>query len=232
MIEFITSCIVILSFITMYLSFRAGKANAFDKMVNVGIAVISFHGFFVLMCELFFPLQRYIDAVAPFGLLYGPLCYFSFYALSGKLPGRKRLLLHLIPVIVGLGFYLMILGSPTFRAAYYLLILRWLYVFVEISMISYTGLLLFYNGGDERERTQEGKKMVFTVLVIVFIVALMFVALSYSGRLSRREASAVLPRMIIYFAMFTVMVFAFRYQVVRLSSYAIHRNIKTKKEKG
>lgn len=200
----------------MYLSFHAGKANAFDKMVNVGIAVVLFHGIFVLIGELFFPLQRYIDAAAPFGLLYGPLCYFSFYSLSGKLPDKNRVFLHLMPVIVGLGFYLMILWSSSFREAYYLLILRWLYVFVEISMIGYTGLLLFYNGGDERERTQEGKKMMITVLVLVFMVAIMFIALSYSGRLSKREASSLLPRMIIYFAMFTVMVFAFRYQVIRI----------------
>lgn len=216
MIEFITSCIIVLSLITMYLSFHAGKANAFDKMVNVGIAVILFHAIFVLICELFFPLQRYIDAAAPFGLLYGPLCYFSFYTFSGRLPDRNRVLLHLTPVIVGIGFYLMILWSSSFRDAYYLLILRWLYIFVEISMISYTGVLLFYNGGDERERTQEGKKMVITVLVLVFMVALMFIALSYSGNLSKRKVSSFLPRMIIYFAMFMVMVFAFRYQVVRI----------------
>lgn len=216
MIEFITSCIIVLSLVTMYLSFHAGKANAFDKMVNVGIAVILFHGIFVLICELFFPLQRYIDAAAPFGLLYGPLCYFSFYTLSGKLPDKNRVFLHLIPVVVGIGFYLMILWSSSFRDAYYLLILRWLYIFVEISMISYTGLLLFYNGGDERERTQEGKKMVITVLVLVFMIAVMFIALTYASNLSKRKVSWLLPRMIIYFAMFTVTVFAFRYQVVRM----------------
>lgn len=216
MIEFITSCIIVLSLITMYLSFHARKANAFDQMVNVGIAVILFHAIFVLICELFFPLQRYIDAAAPFGLLYGPLCYFSFYTFSGRLPDRNRVFLHLTPVIVGIGFYLMILWSSSFRDAYYLLILRWLYVFVEISMISYTGVLLFYKGGDERERTQEGKKMVITVLVLVFMVALMFIALSYSGNLSKRKVSSFLPRMIIYFAMFMVMAFAFRYQVVRI----------------
>ncbi|WP_124585463.1 hypothetical protein [Pedobacter sp. KBW06] len=216
MIEFITSCIIVLSLITMYLSFHAGKANAFDKMVNVGIAVILFHGIFVLICELFFPLQRYIDAAAPFGLLYGPLCYFSFYALSGKLPDRNRLFLHLMPVIVGIGFYLMILWSSSFRDAYYLLIIRVLYICVEISMISYTGLLLFYNGGDEKERTQEGKKMLITVLVLVFMVAVMFITLSYASNLSKRKVSWLLPRMIIYFAMFTVMIFAFRYQAARI----------------
>lgn len=200
----------------MYLSFHAGKANAFDKMVNVGIAVILFHGIFVLICELFFPLQRYIDAAAPFGLLYGPLCYFSFYALSGKLPDGNRLFLHLMPVIVGIGFYLMILWSSSFRDAYYLLIIRVLYICVEISMISYTGLLLFYNGGDEKERTQEGKKMLITVLVLVFMVAVMFITLSYASNLSKRKVSWLLPRMIIYFAMFTVMVFAFRYQAARI----------------
>ncbi|RQO67551.1 hypothetical protein DBR43_23780 [Pedobacter sp. KBW06] len=200
----------------MYLSFHAGKANAFDKMVNVGIAVILFHGIFVLICELFFPLQRYIDAAAPFGLLYGPLCYFSFYALSGKLPDRNRLFLHLMPVIVGIGFYLMILWSSSFRDAYYLLIIRVLYICVEISMISYTGLLLFYNGGDEKERTQEGKKMLITVLVLVFMVAVMFITLSYASNLSKRKVSWLLPRMIIYFAMFTVMIFAFRYQAARI----------------
>ena len=83
-------------------------------------------------------------------------------------------------------------------------------------MISYTGLLLFYNGGDEKERTQEGKKMVITVLVLVFMVAVMFIALSYSSNLYKKKVSWLLPRMIIYFAMFTVLVFAFRYQVIRI----------------
>lgn len=216
MIEAIICCIIVLSLTTMYLSFHAGEAGSSDQMINIGVGVILFHAVFVLMCELFFPLQPYVDIGAPFGLLYGPLCYFSFYALSGKLPGRNRVILHLIPPGIGLVFYLMILFSPSFRVAYCILVLQWLYIFIGISMISYSGLLLFYNDRDEKQYAHEGKKMVFSVLLLVFIVALLFITLSYSGALPRGEVSAFLTRMIVYFVMFIVLIFAFRYQVSRI----------------
>ncbi|SHH04980.1 helix-turn-helix domain-containing protein [Pedobacter caeni] len=216
MIEAIVCCIIVLSLTTMYLSFHAGEAGPSDQMINVGVAVIFFHAVFVLMCELFFSLKPYVDIGAPFGLLYGPLCYFSFYALSGKLPGRTRVVLHLIPVGIGLVVYLMLLLLPAFRTAYCLQILRWLYIFVGISMISYSGLLLFYNDRDDKQYAHEGKKVVFSVLLLVFIVALLFITLSYSGALPRGEVSAFLTRMIVYFVMLVVVIFAFRYQVDRI----------------
>ncbi|SDM85652.1 hypothetical protein SAMN05421820_105217 [Pedobacter steynii] len=83
-------------------------------------------------------------------------------------------------------------------------------------MMGCTGLLLFCNGVDEKEHSREGKTMVSAVFILVFIVALLIGVLMYSGAISRKEASAVLPRMVIYFTMLTVMVFVFRYQVNRM----------------
>jgi hypothetical protein len=216
LIKSITCCIIVLSSITLYLSSCIGKPGAFDRMINIGSIVILFHGAFVLLCEVCFPLEPYIDAAAPFGLIYGPLCFLSFYAISGKMPKRSSAFLHFVPAIIGLILYFLLLLLPSFRAAYLEFILHWLYIFIAISMMGYTGLLLFYNGVDEKERAQEGKTMVFSVFILVFIVALLIGILIYSGAISRKEAGTVLPRMVVYFTMLTVMVFVFRYQVNRM----------------
>lgn len=216
MIESVVCCMIILSITTLYLSYRGGINSSFDKTLNVAMMVILIHSIQVLICEVVFPTKPYIDFAAPFGLLYGPLCYFSFLTVSGKELNRNKVLIHLLPFMIGLFFYLLILTSPAFRMHCLKTVIHILYIVMGISMMGYTGLVLFYNGVDEKNKVSAGKNMVLNMILLVFVVALLLFILIYTGTFSKKETSAVLVRMMLYIVMLISVISTFRYHVNRI----------------
>lgn len=216
MIESIICCILVLSLANFYLSYYVGIKTVFDRVYNIALLVIFIHAIHVLVCELVFPLQQYIEYMAPFGLIYGPLCYFLFYTVSLKVLSKQRVLLHIAPFLFWLLIYLLIIASKTFHLKYFTIADKWLYICIPVSLIGYTGVLLLYKNTEDKKIIREGKKLVLLILLLVFVVGILITSTTYAGIVSGKEVDVVPIRIILYLVMFTIIALAFRYNASRI----------------
>src|SRR5690606_13851127 len=113
---FVLTCVLILAFISLYLSFSISNKDPFNRVTQFFLIYIIIHVSHAFLVRLAPSEYAYIDRAAPFDLLYGPILYYAHLTAKGYSLSKKTILRHATPFIIALPFYVAFLASSSFRA--------------------------------------------------------------------------------------------------------------------
>lgn len=218
MLSYVLVTITLLTVISLYLNLKAGLQNIFDKVLVCFLGYALFHVIYTSIAITLFSHYTFVDRAAPFGFGYGPLLYFAFMASGGdEKPFRtkKLMLLHAIPFLLFLTFYIALLALPSFRDSYLKTYFRTIAFSQPLSMITYAFWCLLYKGVYPEGTFREAKRLIGLVSILLVCIAVFYFILGYNRVIQRQFARSHLPLLIIYSTLLAAVAFAFRYTVKR-----------------
>lgn len=199
MLKVILLLIVFFASITFIISRSIKEKSQLHATLDAVLFAIAFHATYAFLARHFFSHNRYIDTLAPFGLMYGPLLYFTILAIQNKL--RKRLVLtHLLPFILYFISYFFIVFSKDISIAIRYPMGISLYTLIPCSMVAYAvwALTAGFSG-----TTREGAAYRFfrSLGLWLITVALVLVSILFSKTLTGQAIKVMIPGLILYSAM-------------------------------
>lgn len=216
MLSYVLISIFLLTIISLYLNFQAGIQNTFDKILVCFLSYALFHVIYTSIAVNIFSDYTFVDRAAPFGFGYGPLLYFAFMASGGEekpFASRKRMLLHAIPFLIFVTFYIILLVSPSLRESYLKTYFRGIAFLQPLSMITYAFWCLLYKGVHPEGTFREAKRLIGLVSILLVAIAVFYFILAYNRVVQRHLVRSSLPLLIIYATLLAAVLFAFRYTV-------------------
>lgn len=212
------TCILIMAGVSLYISLYMGNKTQFDKVVQVLLFYVIIHVLHAFIVRLLPQEYMYIDKAAPFGLLYGPLVYYAYLA-SGKALNRKTILIHAIPFIIAVPFYVFFLVSSSFRTHmiyYYSL----LYGPMAISWVFYS-VYIGYKGTVRLESGNFERRTFSSVIAIILFIVAVFMALVVSTRpFENIHTEVISDALILYIGLLAVIFYIFLFTVQHLKEKA------------
>lgn len=199
MLKVILLLIVFFSAITLVVSRNIRNKSQLHRVLDVSLYAISFHASFAFLARHFFAHDKYIDTLAPFGLMYGPLLFFTILAIQNKL--RKRVVVkHLIPFFLYFILYFLIVFSKDISKAIRYPMGVSLYILIPCSMVAYAiwALTVGFTG-----TTREGTAYRFfrSLGLWLISVALVLVSILFSKTFTGQTIKVIIPGLILYLAM-------------------------------
>lgn len=215
MLKFILILIVFFVLVTLFTSRQLpGKQRYFDRVLDVDLIAIGIHAVFAFTARTFFSYDKYIDTLAPFGLMYGPLLYFTLKSAAIKL-NRRAIALHLTPFVLYFILYFLLLASITFRNNYRALVGLSLYTLIPISMISYSLWALFV--GYKQIKSEKSTYVVFRSMGLwLLLIALLMISIMFSKTLTGEPINVSVPGLIIYGSMLFCVARIFGYKLAQI----------------
>lgn len=218
MLSYVLISIVLLTMISLYLNFQPGLQSIFDKILVCFLGYALFHVLYTSIAVNLFSHYTFVDRAAPFGFGYGPLLYFAFMASGGEekpFKSKKGMLLHAIPFLIFVLFYITLLVSPSFRESHLKTYFRISSFLQPLSMITYAFWCLLYKGIHPEGTFREAKRLIGLVSVLLVAIAIFYFILAYNRMVQHHFVRSNIPLLIIYSTLLTAVVFAFRYTVKR-----------------
>lgn len=218
MLSYVLVSIVLLTMISLYLNFQAGLHSIFDKILVCFLGYAFFHVVYTSIAVNLFSHYTFVDRAAPFGFGYGPMLYFAFMASGGEekpFKSKRRMLLHAIPFLIFVTFYITLLASPSFREFHLKTYFRCIAFLQPLSMITYAFWCLLYKGIHPKGTFREAKRLIGLVSILLVAIAVFYFILAYNRVIQRHFVHSNIPLLIIYSTLLTAVVFAFRYTVKR-----------------
>lgn len=115
-----TIILLIVGVLTLYMRLRINSEIAIDRLLTLATIIIIFHGIHFHIIFRYFTFSPYLEALAPYRLLYAPLIYFS--TQLAQIPAihitKKHLKIHLLPIIIFTVSYLIFSLSEELRVNY------------------------------------------------------------------------------------------------------------------
>lgn len=138
--------IILLLLAAVHLFHNIPNKSKTDKIFGIIIIANLVHNLFYLPVSLIGGANyKYIDDVAPFSLLYGPLLLTYYKSFIGKAIKKKFVVLHSVPIVLAWIAYFVFVFNQTFRETYYVSFYKFIFVFIGISVLSYNIYILFFS---------------------------------------------------------------------------------------
>lgn len=138
--------IILLLLAAVHLFHNIPNKSKTDKIFGIIIIANLVHNLFYLPVSLIGGANyKYIDDVAPFSLLYGPLLLTYCKSFIGKAIKKKFVVLHSVPIVLAWIAYFVFVFNQTFRETYYVSFYKFIFVFIGISVLSYSIYILFFS---------------------------------------------------------------------------------------
>ncbi|RZK54985.1 MAG: hypothetical protein EOO87_08990, partial [Pedobacter sp.] len=129
---------IVVTFINFYFWFRADKSKAFNRLIFYLNIYLGTHAIFVFVVRHFLSAHIYLNRLAPFVLLYGPMLYIAIALIRYNKITNKTLTKHLvIPSLFWLAFAILVVfigKGGEFDKLYSIALI----VTTPISLVSYT----------------------------------------------------------------------------------------------
>lgn len=179
---FIFTSTIVLSSVTLYIGISLGNKSQFYRVMHFFLAYAIFHVIHAALGRLLPPEYQFLDRVSPFGLLYGPILYFMYLTSSGHILKRKTVLIHSIPLMLGITYYIFFLITQTSRSRTHSLIYyTLLYGPMALSMLGYS-VYVAYRGSMKKEKVKTDKRDIPSIAVIILFALSFFLILSVLKR--------------------------------------------------
>jgi len=203
----------------LYIGSLLPAKAAFDRIVRFFLIFISIHAVLAFIVKGFFSGHLYIDTMAPFGLMYGPIIYFAFKSASGAHLHRKPIILHTLPFLAALILYLIFIWlfqSPEIRDAYLKAYHRCLYFIMLLSWIGYSTWAILYKGTENITGFADTKRILTAAAIILLTLGLSTSLFFYFVLYPGLKVKSFLGPWLVFGGMLTSVILAFRYNVLRI----------------
>lgn len=203
----------------LFLVFKNYTEDYFSRLLKFSLVFIFFHALHVLLSEYFFPLFRYVDSAAPYGLVYGPLFYFLILGIKNRYLKRYALALHLIPFIGFFIVYFFLLFNVNFRTSYLRIFLKILYSAIPLSFLGYIIASIFKKSKiiNNQKSFINTKEFVNTMGMFLLFIAIFFNVVRFTGGNVNNNPA----RIIVYSTMLAVVLYIFKYLVRRMTEIRV-----------
>lgn len=116
----LTIILIVIGTLTLYIRLRIYSKLAIDKLLTLSTIIILLHSIHSHIIFTHFSCCPYLEAFAPYRLLFAPLIYFSIQLaqIPAKKVSKKQLIIHLLPFIAFTVLYLSFSFSAEFRIRY------------------------------------------------------------------------------------------------------------------
>lgn len=98
----LTNILIVIGVLTLYMRIRLNSEIAIDRLLTLATIIILFHGIHFHIVYTHFTCCPYLEALAPYRLLYSPMIYFSIQLaqIPAVKKSKKYLKIHLLPIII------------------------------------------------------------------------------------------------------------------------------------
>ena len=213
-LEYMLCSLFVLILVTLYLGYKVELVTFLDRLVFIAAAFMLVHVVHIFICQVFFPGKRHLDWAAPFGLMYGPFFYFSYYSYNGKTFKLSNTFWHMLPFAIGLMGYAFVASTKSFPENFLLQYSRILYICFSCSFIFYAVKGLMEK--QDRNFWSEEKRLVTIAGSLMFVAAIYFFIITFASPPAGPARNYLYVRTGIYLIMLTMVAFMLRYNVNRL----------------
>lgn len=210
--------IFVLSGVSLHIQLILGIKNQFDKVLLFFLVYTMVHALHAGIVTKLPVSYYYIDYAAPFGLLYGPIGYFAFKT-SFKVVGEftlRRILIHAIPFLCGIPFYIFLLLSDTFRFHYIDIYYIVLYTAMALEWIGYSLWIICF---DMRKKDTLSENSIFILAVVMVLFTLgIFVLLLVGNVLITNQKVSVGSNFFVFLFMLLIVMLVYVLLMQKLSA--------------
>lgn len=213
MVKYVLSCILILTFVTLYLGYKRNYHGLFQQIMNLHVVSILLNVIYFFAAEQL-SLERDFLLYLPFAFLYGPVLYFAAQAISDKKLSPWKIGAHLTPFLLGIVFYVLRCLYPVWLDASWL---RHTHHTVKTLMLLFYALyILFFNHLDNKEVYHTQWKLIQRLGFLTLIGSVIYVIFAYSsvvyGNNGNGEDTSPVSRFLCLILLISVLL-VFRYTV-------------------
>lgn len=161
---------IILLLSAIHTQYNIENKRLCEKVFLLYIAVVFLHNFYIIPIFYLFP-ERYVylDYAAPWGVMHGPLLFFSFQSLLYQKLEKKDIIIHTIPVFIMWGMYFFLLNiSPSKKVFFETIYFNILYTLFLISWSGYSLYILI------KSLLLKDNKVLINVLALFYILLTLF----------------------------------------------------------
>lgn len=151
------------------------RKGCFGKVFMAYFIIVALHNFYPLFIALFWPDNYvYMDYMAPWGHMHGPLFFFSFQCfLHGKV-SRKEIVMHSIPsLLLWIAYFSVLGGSDSFKERFEHPYLLTLYTLIPISWMFYSLYILINTFIAKERRALIIELSMYYILLSAFMILLL-----------------------------------------------------------
>jgi len=211
-IWFLYAAIFIIALLGIHLSSLVAAPSQLDKVIRAFLLLVVVHIVHAALFRDVFVGFKYVDRGAPFGLLYGPLLFYAYYAAKNNALSLKTVIWHALPFVFGLLAYSCFLMLRQFRMEYDRPYYMILYGVMALSWLVYPIVVVLSDN-----RAQANSKWIYRyAVVILLILAAFMLPLVITGIVQGRRASSSTSGFVIFFSMFVGVCLAYFYQLHQL----------------
>lgn len=208
---YLLAATVLCTLLNGFLFLKTKRSSSFDRVLVFANLYLGLHAAHVFLVRAVFYQYLYLDRLAPFALLYGPILFFALtVVLHGKIASRKLLYHLIIPVLFWVSFFaVLIIGVDGSARKIYGYALT---IGVFTSMFAYTAYG-FYCNAQLTGRLKKYKPMIIPALVLMlFMCSICLVVPFYSSRLASSGPAKELLSMLVYSLMLSTSLLILRYR--------------------
>lgn len=203
---------IVVTFVNFYFWFRADKSKAFNGLIFYLNIYLGLHATFVFLVRHLFAGHMYLNRLAPFVLLYGPMLYIAIALIRYNKITNKTLTKHLvIPSLFWLAFAILVVfigKGGEFDKLYSIALI----VTTPISLVSYT-IYGVSNIALPDANLKRYKLVVLpAILLLLFMALISIIAPLYRQELMEKRDAKDLLSIMIYTLMLATAVLIFKYK--------------------
>lgn len=212
MLDLILCGIAVLAIATVYIGSIIKNKPFTNKACRYYLVLVAVHALYILNGRYNFGPARFVNAGAPFGLLYGPLFFMAFNSMNGK--KIKNIFLHFVPAaIFTIGFVIFLL-DPGIKSAYLIPFYILLFSGMILSLLGYAIFSMFRNIKQDM-KNEAAKKMLKAWSFCLIMIALLLLSILFTRIIPERKIIVELPAILIYGLIFTTVCLIFRYTITQ-----------------
>lgn len=198
------------TFFSTLLSLKTRQRSTFDRVLLAGSVYLGFHAFYVFLVRAIFYDHLYLDRLAPFALLYGPLLFMVFAAVLKDGISRRTLFIHSFTAIIfWLGFILvLIIGVDTSIKKIYGYALTFA---VPVSLLGYTAHGLYCTTFLKGKLRKYRILVIPALLLMFFMCAICIIVPFYRRELSSSRQARELLSIMVYALMLMASLLILKY---------------------
>lgn len=234
----LNTLLIVIGVLTLYMRFRLNSKIAIDKLLTLATSIILFHGIHYHIVYTYFACSPYLEALAPYRLLYSPMIYFSIQLaqVPAMDKSERYLKIHLFPIIFFTLFFITLSLFDSLRNIYGEFVFELLLLAEALSYLTYAiaSVILIYKKMGKSQWYPYMKGLA-EVAVMLIILAGTYSLIQFFKEIDRN--SSVLTRSydfnLLLLVITIIMMFMLTIeQLISRTMFATARSIISKKSKS
>ncbi len=217
--------IIIICTLGLQISRYIPNKSKTDKLAQVFLTILLVHIIHAAIFRDLLPGLVYVDRTAPFGLIYGPILYFTFCSIEQREVTKKQMLLHGIPFILALLGHVLFISSYTFRMTYRMEYYLLLYSMMGLSWLFYP-IWVFFLSNSATNRARFERRLYYYSVILILVSSIFMLTLVLNRMVERSGADAASSGVTIFFIMLLGSLLAYNYLLGKLRK-PIHWDIQS-----